>query len=381
MLNVYTRKEEPDLPLSNKEILSTVEPACGPSQTDNRGIGIGGGRGDGVCVEVHEPKTTFNPEPPGNDQIETEHYHPVPWYRSPVIIGIAGLALAIGLFHLINQVAQFFSAIQNSWWPLRYAGYFAALALSLLFVWALFKLTWVFLRLRSNPAFSNTNLSQHDRSQLQSLVEDYPLNDASTLALLRDGKVNLDDFYRDLQDLAERSSLHDIHWVEDFKSRYCNPLEQCAQQVVHSYALSVGIKTAVVPNGLLDTLIIWTNAILMLERLCRVYNLRPNRFEVVCLSARLVFTTFVVARIDDAINGLAGDLGNSAQEGAKEFGKDFAHQFTDSSTAMDAIGSVVGGGANLLTKFAGKAAEGTVTYMFFRRLGYAAIRSLQPIRK
>ena len=145
--------------------------------------------------------------------------------------------------------------------------------------------------------------------------------------------------------------------------------------------MSVAIKTAVAPNGILDTLIVWINAILMLEKLCKVYNLKPSRLEVVILCAKLVFTTFIVAKIDDAIEGFTENLGNSIQDDAAEYGKVFAAQFSESSTMVDAIGSIAGGASNLLTKFAGKAAEGAVAYTFFRRLGYSAIKALQPIQK
>ena len=388
MMHPYFRAEESEtgiiespetVPQNNTIINANHSGELLATQTGNREEGIDHPEPEQKVIEPkpHNPIKIDPPEPPPIDLATVNST--LPWFKSPIVVSIGLLAVVLAAFHVINQVIQFLSAIQNSWGPIRYAGYTTATILFLIFIWAAYKLMKGFIYLKTNPAFTNTNLSLEAKAQLHALVLNYPCIDSQQKALLSHSGIDWKTFYKDLENLKVRKYQHDLHWIPDFKSWYCAPLDKCAQNVVHSYSMSVAIKTAVAPNGILDTLIVWINAILMLEKLCKVYNLKPSRLEVVILCAKLVFTTFIVAKIDDAIEGFTENLGNSIQDDAAEYGKVFAAQFLESSTMVDAIGSIAGGASNLLTKFAGKAAEGAVAYTFFRRLGYSAIKALQPI--
>ena len=292
-------------------------------------------------------------------------------WRSPILVSLSVLMISVGLLFIVNQLLAFVRAVEESPLPFRVAGWFAFGLLCLALLFSVLRLWWSFRRLRANPGITlagSPTLSASRRawsgagpdaarvSAVLAIIRGYP-RDPVQRRLLARGKLRHEEFEGNLDYLDRGETLHDHDWLAECRTRYVEPLRGCAEQLVHDYAVRVGLKTAMVRNGMLDTLILWVNAVLMFEELCRVFNVRTNRVDSVVMVGRLALTTMISAKAADFIDEASDHL---AQEGQATMA-----EFMASAAAKYAL------------KGAG---EGSVNYFLFRRLGRAAVAALLPIR-
>jgi hypothetical protein len=280
-------------------------------------------------------------------------------WNSHILISLTTLAISMGTLFLLNQLLSFIRLVESSPFPFRVAGWSVLGLLCLALLYAVSLLWWTFRRLRTNPGIaidSSQSVYSHRRSwmvqkldsthvaSILSILRGYPRSPDQRRLLAR-GQLFAKVFEDNIDYLTRGGILHDRDWLIQCKAQYVEPLRKCAEQIVHDYAMRVAFKTAIIPNKLLDTLIICINSILLFEELCRVFNVRTTRINSIVLVSKLIFTTMISAK--------AADLIDQAAEGFNSFAT-----------------------ANVLP-IAGK---GLVNYTLFRKLGHAAIRSLVPIK-
>ena len=293
--------------------------------------------------------------------------------KSPLVTSLVVLALSIFFIFVLNQVLSFIQAIESAPLPVRIAGWIAFALLGIALIFSCIRLVWSFSRLRTNPGITldvSSNLWKarkiwnrpgHDPKKIEALLQiirSYPKDDSQG-RLLKRGNLDLTEFKKCLNFLVEGGN--DIprgnDWLKECQGRYVEPLKKCAHQLIHDYALRVGLKTALVKNGMLDSLIIWINAILMFEELCMVFNVRTNRINSVYMVGRLALATVISAKSNDFVDEAANHLMKEGQNNIAEVLAGMAAKF-----------------------FVKGAAEATVNYFIFQRLGRAAVAALLPVQ-
>jgi uncharacterized membrane protein YcjF (UPF0283 family) len=163
-----------------------------------------------------------------------------------------------------------------------------------------------------------------------------------------------------IKTLLEFENAGRTQWIEDCERLFVEPIDNCAKRRVGSYAKRVAVKTALSPTGLIDSLIVATNSVLMVEDLCRIYHVRSSRTHAVFLLGRIVFSTFVSAKLEDQVTGVADSFFSGAISNLPETSKKL---FAKASLGV-----------------LSRTAEGAANMALFYRLGTATILKLRPIR-
>ena len=324
--------------------------------------------GDGrAWFPADDPKDSA-PDPDLTDEASSGFWR---FWHSPILLSLALLGVSVCLLFVTNQLLAFIQVVENAPTPFRVTGWIAFSLLFLALLFSVIRLWWSFRRLRTNPGIalpgaptlsSNQKawpLVGRDGAQVETIrgiIRDYPRDKAQRKLLAR-GKLDFAVFEGNLAYLDRPEGLIGQDWLKECHMRYVEPLRQCANQLVHDYALRVALKTALVRNGVLDTLILWINAVLMFEELCRVFNVRTTKLNSVLMVGRLAYTTMISAKAADFIGDASDHLAEESQARIAEF-----------------LATAVG-------KYALKGAgEGSVNYFLFRRLGRAAASVLLPVR-
>jgi len=277
------------------------------------------------------------------------------------------ISCAVILF-LISQMLTFVNQLQTLPEPVRLGGYAVLTLLVVGIMWALWRLTKVFARVRTTPRVqvealrklsqraelrrqANARLHQA-KSTLLDFLAQYPLTDRSEAVILLGKCLNDADgrtFRANAQALLTEESSTTEGWLEQFDRQFLGYLDAAARNRISQYAKLVGVKTAALPSGL-DTPVVLLNAYLLAGDLCIIYNLRTTGTGTVAILARVLFNAFAASQ---------------------------ASEWTQS--AADLLfegGGVVAGAAKAV---ASRAAEGGANYFLFRRLGAAMVRYLRPI--
>lgn len=293
------------------------------------------------------------------------------FWKSPILLSLAVLAVSVFLLFIINQVLAFVQMVGGAPAPFRVAGWIALCLLCLALCFSIFRLWWSFSRLRANPGITlfqapklSTNWNtwtkikcdQAGMKAICDIIRNYPRNKTQKNLLTR-GKLDFEVFTGNLDYLGRSEHLFGHDWLTECHIRYVEPLRLCANQLVHDYAKRIALKTALVRNGILDTLIVWINAVLLFEELCRVFNVRTTRFDSVVMVGKLAFTTMISAKAAELIDETSDHMIAEGQANMAEYLASVAGKY-----ALKGLG------------------EGSVNYFLFRRFGRAAVSVLMPIK-
>jgi uncharacterized membrane protein YcjF (UPF0283 family) len=204
------------------------------------------------------------------------------------------------------------------------------------------------------------------KTHLQNYLRQFDLDDRRFEKSLLKAGVS-DDVLNKLSDHRRRLLTGDFEdtqrWLEEFRDSFQAPLDNTAEQIIARYMKQIGIATAAVPKGLLDSLIVTWGSINMLRELCVIYNLRLGRLGTFVLLGRTFRNVFIAGQVADVTNSLVQDLS--------------AHIHTGIGLTSDALGNVA---ASAGGKILGRASEGLVNALLIRRLGYGARDLLRPCR-
>lgn len=208
------------------------------------------------------------------------------------------------------------------------------------------------------------------RDKLEGYLRRYPgeVEDARDLAAIGVAQEEIEQLVSARRDLLEGQGAQagSEGWIDDFKTRFVEAIDQCANRVVEQYAKKVGLKTAIAPTGFVDTLVVLTNAYLMLRDLFVLYNVRLSRTGTFAVLFRVLLNAFAASQMEDLAEEVAG--------GFTRWLKDTVSKGNPSVGLPGA--DVVGAAA---TAVVSRVAEGTANYLLFRRLGKAVIRHLRPV--
>lgn len=299
--------------------------------------------------------------------------------RSPLLTTLLVFALSAVFIVVLSEVFQFVQAIQAAPFVLQIAAYCCVGILALAFCVAAFRLVLTYRKLGTTPqilipapndaasrAITREQLSRQldaGYEAMRAIVEQYPIHVADQVKLLKRSGLTDEDIVilRDnIRSLLEKEGVGKAKWLADCESLFIAMLDRCAKKRVSDYAQRVAIKTAMMPTGLGDSLIVCANAVFLVEELCRIYFVRTSLGNSALLAARLAFNTFISAKLEDRIDEVSDTLFEGAIGGCAEIWKEI-------------VGKVALGVLK-------RATEGTANLVLFYRLGSAAIVMLRPIR-
>ncbi|MBX3422023.1 MAG: DUF697 domain-containing protein, partial [Pirellulaceae bacterium] len=297
---------------------------------------------------------------------------------SPLISAALVLAAAGILIVILSEVFQFVQAVQAAPFFIQVIADLCIALLAIAFCTALIRLALVYRRLSVTPQVNLNAIRQAKQraatreqihrqveagyKSLRTIVETYPIADKKHRALLvRCGMQpeEVKTLQSNLENLLRTDNLGQSRWIEDCNRLFVSVIDKSAKQHVMSYATKVALKTAISPTGFVDSLIVATNAVLMVEDLCHLYGVRTGRWQSVLLTWRIFFSTFVSAKLEEQIDKLADSLFEGTLSSAPQMYKELL--------------------ARLSLGLLKRAAEGAVNMALFYRLGTATVVALRPI--
>jgi uncharacterized membrane protein YcjF (UPF0283 family) len=301
----------------------------------------------------------------------------VSWALLTGVLAIGGVACCLFVF---SQTVQLLANLQSLSGPLRYGGYALLAVLALISCYIIGKLLVAVLWLRQNRQVSLGNLralqsrlefqkpAQHKqqaaKNQLRRWLEDYPLEQPVHRHFLSQcgvGGASLNAMAVARQQLLDIQELHDWDsWIHKFAVQIQERLDDAADQIVREYAKTVGVKTALSPNPLVDTVVLIYSGCGLLASLCRVYNLRVDLISMLRLAGLVFSQAYLAGRLEElpveewltaAIDKALTAVGN-------------CH--------LPLVGNIAGA-------LAGPGIQGAANGMLIGRLGRHASRLLRPV--
>ena len=326
-----------------------------------------------------EPALSEDLEPFGDQEDEkaTASFSSIvssPLLSAALVVFASGVLIVI-----LSELFQFIKAVQSAPLFAQAIAYVFVGLLTLAFLIALVRLALAYRRLVVTPKIDLDAIQQAKRraatrdqvarqveagyNSLQEIVKDYPVDDVNHFGLLTRCGMTSDEIKilkSNIKVLLRPENAGQSKWIEDCERLFVAVIDEAAKRRVKSYAQRVGVKTAISPTGLVDSLIVITNAVMMVEELCRLYGVRTGSWQSVLLTWRIFFSTFVSARLEERIGEIADSLFENALSSIPQVSKEVF--------------------AKISVGLLKRVAEGSVNMALFYRLGTATIVSLRPIK-
>jgi hypothetical protein len=206
------------------------------------------------------------------------------------------------------------------------------------------------------------NVQNEARKELTAYLETYPLDEGTLCSV--GFKANHIQQLRTAQEylLNREHFASTTQWLQEFPTRFQAVLDQFAKERIDYHAKRVGLRAAVSPNALIDTLVTAYGGFAMLGELCRIYNRRSDRLGTAVLLIRIFFNAYIAGQVNEVEQVADTNLERWIQESGLHVG----------SLAADAIAGAV------ITKVGTKAAAGFLNYLLLKRLGKYSLCLLQP---
>ena len=293
-----------------------------------------------------------------------------------VMLGLAGL---LGLF-MFNQVASAVTAINTLPETVRWAGWAFFGLLCLAVVYAIVRLTVLYIHLRRNKQLRLQGLEELEKrthlrwlinskrheayQQLEAYVREYPAEtDRERKRLAGVGLVG-EDLYAVAQartKLLDRDRWGDsAAWFDGFRDTFQARLDDAAARRVSYWARRSAFATAVSPNALADTGLTLYFSFAMLADLCTIYNLRAGRLGTMVLLSRVFFNSYLAGQLNEMEGWTADQIQQLVEPHLP--------------TSELVLGKV-------FSKLGAKASAGAVNYLLLSRLGKYGCRMLRPVAR
>jgi len=289
-----------------------------------------------------------------------------------LMIALFGVYLTTSIFDALSSFAK----IEPE--ALRYLAIGLLAFFVLLALFACMRLFGVFLKLESNQQIRPevlTQLAERGRmhqaiareqfgsavTQVKAYLAKYPdLHEAKArrklqrLGISESVTLELSNARDALLDDAKRGD--ERAWLARFERDFQRHLDEAARVRIKRASWQAGLATAATPNKAVDMALVIAIGTTLVADLCRIYNVKADRFSMVLVLGRVVTSAFV-----------AGNLQDLGKEGATVM----------SDQLQGAMGVI---GAKLVGGVASRAAEGAINGMLVRRLGRTTRQMLQAVR-
>ena len=276
-------------------------------------------------------------------------------------LGLLGVWLYFELAAILQMVLSY------SGWRL----YIASIVFLIPVIVIIWSVLFVLRRIMSLPRFEQIRCSRHDGTGLlrQRLVDGYlkHIKLSTYIDSCKFGDVEtVTKMYNGLVEKYKISS--DMAWLDEF-ARFQHCQEERAKAIVRDYCKLVGLKTAMCPWRIIDVVCVLVNTTLMVSRIATVFNRRVSSVAASQMVIRWCFNLYVSGELGDALEKTSVSVGQSAADAVKD-----ADLFSGGS-----VGDFVANSAPVLSKWAGKAAEGATNAYLAYRLGLIAIEKFKAV--
>jgi len=276
---------------------------------------------------------------------------------SLVILGliIVGLFIYAATLNFITTVVAYPNYLQ---WPV-----WLLLGLILVLVlYAFVRLLALWGSLHRHPQVSLAQVDETDRVQAKTDLANY-LKKLASGGNQQASKWNR--FWPDEPDQATalleacRKLSKDRHidvdsWLEEFNELIRKPMDQAASRRIRKYWRLVGIKTAISPFPLIDSMAVLYNNFLMIGDLSILYGRKISKAEIFILLWIIIFQVYIATQSQEILESVADEMTQSIQSGIARSVTQF---------------------------FSPKLAEGTIHAMVTWRVGKRAMSMMHPIMK
>ena len=143
-------------------------------------------------------------------------------------------------------------------------------------------------------------------------------------------------------------------WLSELDRDFLSVLDGLASKRISSAANRAGLKTAILPNALMDTLVMLYHGHAMFADLCRIYSLRLGAMGTVMVLAKLFLSAYAAGQIDEHEDTIASGI----------------------QAVTGLLGRAAGVGP---AKVAAKAGAGLFNRVLISRIGKSAQRQLRPL--
>ncbi|HEX3148950.1 MAG TPA: DUF697 domain-containing protein [Gemmataceae bacterium] len=293
-----------------------------------------------------------------------------------VMLGLAGL---LGMF-MFNQVAAAITAINTLPETIRWAGWAAFGLLALAVVYAILRLTVLYIRLRRNKQLRLQGLIELEKrthlrwlinskrheayTQLEAYLREYPTGtdkERKRLTAVGLSGDDLNTIVRAREKLLDRDRWGDSEaWFAGFRDTFQSKLDEVATRRVSYWARRTAFATAVSPNALADTGLTLYFSFALLADLCTIYNLRAGRLGTMVLLSRVFFNSYLAGQMNEMEGWTADQIQQLVEP-----------HLPTSELVLGKIFSKVGA----------KASAGAVNYLLLNRLGKYGCRMLRPVAR
>lgn len=293
-----------------------------------------------------------------------------------IMLGMAGL---LGLF-IFNQVAGAITAINTLPQELQWVGWGFFGLLTLAVVYAMLRLTILYIKLRRNKQLRLKGLEELEKrtrlrwlinskrheayQQLEQYMKEYPTNtdkERKRLAAVGLAGEDLNAVTTARQKLLDRDRWSDAEaWFGGFRDTFQSKLDEAAATRIRYWARRSAFTTAVSPNALADTGLTLYFSFAMLADLCTIYNLRAGRLGTMVLLSRVFFNSYLAGQLNELESGVSDQIQQLVEP------------------HLPASELVLG---KVFSKIGAKASAGAVNYLLLSRLGKYGCRMLRPVTR
>jgi hypothetical protein len=342
-----------------------------------------------LLTEEESPTVIEDPDPESGGNFWRE----VRQQPGVVAIGL-GLSSMI-LLLVLSQVLVLFNQLSMLPGWVRPVGYAGALLLCGVAIGAVIRFCYLYFRLRKSKRISLRALTalrrraqlrsiaeQQDRearNYLVELLQEYPVSNGR-LQSLGMSADEIKSLIRCRERLLTETDGSTADWLDDFRRQFLPILDGAANRRIKLYAKRSGIKTGVVHQGTIDTVIIFLNAYLMISDLCQLYDLRAGKLGTARILARVFVNTYAARPLDKLADSAADQLTDAVLQHT-------GHAEHVAGAAGAAVGGVMAHGpgaligAKVVSNAAARFFSGGFNRQLMKRLGRETIRELRPLRQ
>ena len=297
--------------------------------------------------------------------------------RQPNVVTLLVAASSLVLLFAATEVIGLLSEIRSLPYLIQPFAYALVLVLSGAVVATCGRVVWLYGRLKASPRVSIASLDtlrgravvrraaldglSNAEQSLEEFLERFPLAAGSEQSRLRKRgftTAEIDTLIEARAALLSGPRGSAVGWMDQLNRQFIHQLDEVARRRIRLYTKLVGFKTAAVPNGALDTLIVLINAYLLVGDLCVIYNVRAGGWGTASIMVHILVNALAAGRLDEW-SGAASDHAAAA--------------ITHHGTGL--MANAVKG----VSKVAARAADGYINALLIGRLGNATVYHLRPL--
>ena len=249
----------------------------------------------------------------------------------------------------------------------RWPGYAVVVIGAVLVAWAAWRVARVYRRLRPARQIDIAQVAAHGRpadleaarTALRGTLRAWHRDEAAvgrSLETLGMSAETLERLEVGIEQLLEPRPVSAAVWLDTFQQSVVHELDTLATVRTRLYMKRVALRTAVSPNGLLDTAIVLYQGFRLVGDLCTIYRVRADRVGTFYLLGWIIFNGFIAGELES--------LGEDLIAGGSE------------SLFESVVGEAT---AHALGRVMGRVAIATTNAVFIRRLGRRSQRLLRPV--